>query len=130
MEIKVSNTGIDYTGVSTTTGAKLAIKFGETKPADDDTMNPVEMLGASLCMCIAAMLRKFVASHKLESEEIRVAMVTDWEPGDPQCRNMKITINVAGDWDEQRKAAFLKVAETCPVHHTMAECGGIDMTMV
>lgn len=130
MEIKVVNRGIDYRGVSTTTGAELAIKFGEGKPADDKSMNPVEMLGASLCMCIAAMLRKFLGSHNLQSEEIRVDLVGDWEPGDPGCENIKITVEVAGDWDAQRKAAFLKVAETCPVHHTMAECGEIEMTVV
>lgn len=130
MEIKVVNRGIDYQGVSTTTGAELAIKFGEGKPADDKSMNPVEMLGASLCMCIAAMLRKFLGSHNLQSDEIKVNMLGDWEPGKPQCENIRITVEVAGDWDAQRKAAFLKVAETCPVHNTMAHCGEIEMVVV
>ena len=130
MEIQVTNRGIDYEGVSVTTGAELAIKFGEGKPADDKTMNPVELLGASLCMCIAAMLRKFLGTHNLQSDQIDVAMTGDWEPGDPKCENIKITVEVAGDWDEQRKSAFLKVAETCPVHHTMANCDNLEMTVV
>ena len=129
MEINVVNKGIDYQTVSAS-GGELNIKFGEGKPADDKSMNPVELLGASLCMCIAAMLRKFITSHKLESDEIKVHLIGDWEPGDAECENIRITVDVAGDWDERRKAAFLKVAETCPVHHTMAHCGGIDMTIV
>jgi len=85
MEIKVTNRGIDYCAVSAATGAELCIKFGEGKPADDKSMNPVEILGTSLCMCIAAMLRKYLASHNLQSDEIKVTMVGDWEPGKPQC---------------------------------------------
>ena len=130
MEIKVSNKGIDYEGLSTTTGNELAIRFGDAKSADDNSMNPVELLGASLCMCVAAMLRKFIGSHNLQSDEITVTYSGDWEPGDPMCENIVIAIEVAGDWDDKRKAAFLKVAETCPVHHTIAECGGIEMTVV
>lgn len=129
MVIKVSNTGADYVGVSGS-GAKLAIKSGPGKPEDDTSMNPVEMLGTSLCMCIAVMLRKFLDSHKLESDEIKVDMVGDWDPGDEACENMDVTIEVAGEWDERRKAAFMKVAETCPVHHTMAHCGNIAMTLL
>ena len=129
MEIKVSNKGADYVG-SSGLGGKLAIKFGEGRPDDDTSMNPVELLGASLCMCIAAMLRKFLDSHKLESDEIRVDMVGDWEPGDASCENMEVTIEVGGDWDDRRKAAFMKVAETCPVHHTMAHCGEIVLTLL
>ncbi len=129
MEIKVSNTGMDYAGVSGS-GGQLSIKFGPSKPADDTSMNPVELLGVSLCMCIAAMLRKFLDSHKLESDEIKVDMVGDWDPGDASCENMELTIEVAGEWDDRRKAAFMKVAETCPVHHTMAHCGNIAMTLL
>ncbi len=73
---------------------------------------------------------KFIGSHNLESEEICVHMVGEWEPGDAMCENIEIAIEVAGEWDDKRKAAFLKVAETCPVHHTMANCGDVQMTVV
>ena len=129
MEIKVSNKGADYLSTSGL-GGKLAIKFGEGKPDDDTSMNPVELLGASVCTCIAAMLRKFLDSHKLESEEIKVNLVGCWEPGDPVCNNIEITIEVAGDWDDRRRAAFLKVAETCPVHHTITECRSLQVTVL
>ena len=129
MEIKVSNTGVDYVGKSGL-GGELAIKFGPGKPDDDTSMNPVELLGASICTCIAAMLRKFLDSHKLESDEIKVNLVGGWEPGDPVCGDIDITIDVAGDWDERRKAAFLKVAETCPVHHTITTCREMKVTVL
>ncbi len=129
MEIKVSNKGVDYVSTSGL-GGKLAIKFGEGKPDDDTSMNPVELLGASVCICIAAMLRKFLDSHNLESEEIKVDLVGCWEPGDPVCEDIKIAIRVAGDWDDRRKAAFLKVAETCPVHHTITTCREMQVTVL
>ncbi|MGD9495580.1 MAG: OsmC family protein [Armatimonadota bacterium] len=121
MRIDVSNTGMDYHAVSST-GKQASIVFGPDKPAEDTTMNPVELFVAALGMCIAAMLRKFCTEHSLDAGGITVALETDWEPGKPKCSFLNAKVRVEGDWDERRKAAFLKVAETCPVHMTIAEC--------
>lgn len=109
------------------TGTELSIKFGPNKPADDVTMNPVELFLSSLGMCIGAMLGKFCDTHNLDCGEIEVTMTGEWEPGDPLCESTKAVVEVPGEWDERRKAAFLKVAHTCPVHHTIATCGEIEI---
>jgi len=106
------------------------IVFGPDKPADDTTMNPVELFLSGLCMCIAAMLRKFCTEHKLDAGEIKVWAETDWEPGMPQCSFITIKFSVEGDWNDRRKAAFIKVAETCPVHMTMSECDQVTIEVV
>ncbi|MFW5867996.1 MAG: OsmC family protein [Armatimonadota bacterium] len=129
MEITVSNTGINYRAESTS-GMELDIVFGEGKPAEDRTMNPIELFISSLCMCIAIMLRKFCDEHELGAGEIKVWAETDWAPGDPMCPYLDIKFSVEGEFDERRKAAFIKVAETCPVKMTMAECEQITLEAV
>ncbi|MFO8080844.1 MAG: OsmC family protein [Armatimonadota bacterium] len=129
MEINVANTGMDYHAESST-GMELDIVFGPDKPAEDRSMNPVELFISALCMCIAAMLRKFCTEHELEAGEIKVWAETDWSPGDPMCPYLDIKFSVEGDFDERRKAAFVKVAETCPVGMTMAECEQVTIEAV
>jgi len=129
MRIDVSNTGMDY-HASTGTGMAVDIVFGADKPAKDTTMNPVELFVASLGLCIAAMLRKHCNERDLECGEITVSTEGDWEPGDPMCENIQVRFEVEGDWDERRKAAFMKVAETCPVHQTLCYCSGVDIEIV
>ncbi|MFP4249397.1 MAG: OsmC family protein [Armatimonadota bacterium] len=129
MEINVTNTGMDYRAESST-GMELGIVFGPEKPAEDRSMNPVELFISALCMCIAAMLRKFCTEHELDAGEIKVWAETDWSPGDPMCPYLDIKFSVEGDFDERRQAAFIKVAETCPVHMTMAECEQITLEAV
>jgi uncharacterized OsmC-like protein len=129
MEINVTNTGMDYRAESST-GMELGIVFGPDKPAEDRSMNPVELFISALCMCIAAMLRKFCIEHELDAGEIKVWAETDWSPGDPICPYLNIKFSVEGDFDKRRKAAFIKVAETCPVHMTMAECEQITIEAV
>ncbi|MBD3293123.1 MAG: hypothetical protein GF393_09375 [Armatimonadia bacterium] len=129
MEINVSNTGMDYRAESSS-GMELDIVFGPEKPAEDTTMNPVELFISALAMCIAAMLRKFCTEHELDAGEIKVWAETDWAPGDPMCPYLDLKVEVEGDWDDRRKAAFMKVAETCPVHMTMSECEDVRMEIV
>jgi putative redox protein len=129
MEINVSNTGMDYHAESSS-GMELDIVFGADKPAEDKSMNPIELLISSLCMCIAIMLRKFCGEHDLDAGEIKVWAETDWAPGDPMCPYLNIKFSVEGNFDERRKAAFLKVAETCPVHMTMSECEEVNIEAV
>ena len=129
MDVNVLNTGIDYSAVSSS-GMKLEIKFGEGKPADDTTMNPVELFLASLGMCVAVMLRKFCNSHNLECGEIKVKASGDWEPGAPVCANIAMEVEVEGEWDERRKEAFYKVAQTCPVHESILQCGPVDIRIL
>jgi uncharacterized OsmC-like protein len=129
MEINVTNVGMDY-HAEATSGMELDIVFGAEKPAEDKPMTPISLFLSALCMCVAAMLRKFCTAHELDAGEIRVWAETDWEPGDPMCPYLDIKFSVEGEFDERRKAAFVKVAETCPVKMTMAECEQITIEAV
>lgn len=129
MRIDVKASGIDFRAESDR-GTKLAIKFGEGKPADDTSMNPVELLLSSLGLCVAATLQKHCMSHNLECGEITVSVEADFDPNDPVCRNIVVTASVEGEWDERRKAAFRKVAETCPVHESIVNCSSIEIRIV
>jgi organic hydroperoxide reductase OsmC/OhrA len=95
MEINVTNTGMDY-HASSSSGMELSIVFGPEKPAEDKTMNPVELFISGLSMCIAAMLRKFCTEHGLDAGEIKVDAQTDWEPGKPMCSYLDLKVFVEG----------------------------------
>lgn len=129
MEIVVTNDGSNY-HAETSGGTELDIAFGPGTPDEDATMNPVELFVSSLGMCIAAMLRKYCTEHDLDCGEIRVRLQDEWEPGDPMCKNIQVEVEVEGDFDQRRKSAFLKVAETCPVHQTISSCDGVNITIV
>lgn len=129
MRIDVRNQGIDYHAQSDS-GMELNIVFGAQKPAEDKSMNPVELFAASLGLCVAAMIRKHCTERELQCGEIKVTVEGDWEPGDPMCRNIEVTATVEGDWDDRRKAAFLKVAQTCPVHESIVNCSGVNIHIV
>ncbi|MFW6437506.1 MAG: OsmC family protein [Armatimonadota bacterium] len=126
MEISVTNVGMDYHAVSDE-GMKLSIVYGEEKPAEDTSMNPLAIFLSALGMCVAVMLRKYIDAHEIDATEVRVTVSGDFEPGDEACENIAISVEIPGEWDDRRKAAFLKVAETCPVHHTLCTCGHVDI---
>ncbi|HCA48469.1 MAG TPA: hypothetical protein DEP45_14275 [Armatimonadetes bacterium] len=126
MEVNISNQGMDYRADSDS-GMELSIVYGEQKPQEDTSMNPLEIFLSSLGLCIAVMLRKYCASHDIDAPEIRVSVSGDFQPGDDACRNIRARVDIPGDWDERRKAAFAKVAETCPVHNTICTCGHVDV---
>lgn len=129
MKVSVTNEGMNYRA-RTDAGMELDIVYGDDKPTDDPSMNPLEIFLSSLGMCIAVMLRKYCEAHDLDVPEIGVTVSGDFEPGDEVCENVAATVEMPGDWDERRKAAFLKVAETCPVHNTLCMCGHMDITVI
>lgn len=129
MEVNVTNVESTYRAASSG-GMEQEIAFGPGKPAEDTSMNPVELFVAALGMCVAAMLRKHCTERELDAGEISVTVEGDWEPGDPMCVDLQMRVEVEGEWDERRKAAFAKVAETCPVHQTMAQCGGVNIEIM
>jgi len=129
MRIDVRNTGMNYHGESDR-GMQLDIALGPQKPDEDESMSPLELFAASLGMCVAAMLRNHCDERELECGEIKVTVESEWDPGEPICENIEVTVVVDGEWDERRKAAFLKVAETCPVHQSIVSCGGVNIEIV
>ncbi|MGC9317738.1 MAG: OsmC family protein [Armatimonadota bacterium] len=129
MKVTVMNQDAEY-HAQADSGMELRILFGEGKPAEDTTMNPVELFASALGMCIAAMLRKYCIEHDLDAGPVTVDLESDWKPGKPSCEDLRVQVNVEGDWDRRRKAAFLKVAETCPVHQTIANCSSLSIDIV
>lgn len=129
MKVSVVNEGEDYRS-RTDSGMALDIVYGDDKPAEDTTMNPLEIFLSALGMCIAVMLRKYCDAHDLDAEEIMVEVSGDFEPGDEVCENIVATVEIPGEWDERRKSAFHKVAETCPVHNTITDCRHMDIRVV
>ena len=129
MRVSVTNEGMDYRSRAES-GMELDIVYGEEKPIEDTSMNPLEIFMSALGMCIAVMLRKYCESHDLDVPEIKVEVMGEFEPGDEVCNNLAATVEMPGDWDQRRKDAFLKVAETCPVHNTLADCAHMDIKVL
>ncbi|MGC9317739.1 MAG: OsmC family protein, partial [Armatimonadota bacterium] len=108
-------------------GRRVSIVIGEDRPDDDDSMNPSELFLSSVGMCIALMLRNYCESRDLDCGEIAVQLEADWNADELKWDELRAVVEVPGEWDERRKAAFLRVAETCPVHHTIVASGGMDI---
>ncbi|MEA3403023.1 MAG: OsmC family protein [Armatimonadota bacterium] len=126
MKVDVTNSGSDYHALAAS-GRRTSIVIGEHRPDDDDSMNPSELLLSSVGMCIALMLRNYCESRDLDCGEIAVRLEADWNADELKWDNLPAVVEVPGEWDERRKTAFLRVAETCPVHHTLVASEGMDI---
>lgn len=126
MKIAVTN---DHGAMSALSdrGHKLSIMIGPNKPADDDSMNSFEVFVTSLGFCIAAMLGNYCERAALDTGPIEVTVNADREEGEHALSALAVEVNVPGEWDERRKAAFHKVAEACPVHQTIKAWEGMEI---
>lgn len=106
------------------------ITVGADKPADDTTMNPVEMLASALGMCVAVMLRKHCEQSELACGEIQIEVTAKYEEGAGAYKNLRMRAEVHGDWDDRRRAAFQRVAEKCPVGETIVNCSRIEIEIL
>ena len=126
MKVDVTNSRSSYHAVAAS-GRRTTIVIGEDRPDDDDSMNPSELFLSSVGMCIALMLRTYCDSRNLDCEEIAVRLEADWNADELSWDNLRAVVEIPGEWEERRKAAFLRVAETCPVHHTIVGSGGMNI---
>ena len=80
--------------------------------------SPYHMLGSSLAMCTWFLLESWAETAKLDAKDLVVE--TRWEfVEDPhRVGNIDLTFRWPSLPDNRRKAAE-RVAEQCPVHHTL-----------
>ncbi len=126
MRVDVTNRESDYQAVAAR-GGRTRITIGKQRPADDTSMNPSELFLSSVGMCIALMLRHYCDSRNLDCGEIKVRLEAEWNADRVKWDSLQAAIEIPGEWSERRKAAFLKVAKTCPVHQTIVDSGGMKI---
>lgn len=129
MKVDVTSRGSTYDAVAAS-GRETSIVVGDDRPADDVSMNPSELFVSSVGMCIALMLRQYCESRDIDCGEIRVSVEADWNADELRWDNLRAMVEVPGEWEERRRRAFLKVAEMCPVHHTIMDGAQMAITML
>jgi putative redox protein len=89
---------------------------------------PYDLLGAALSSCTVMTLNFFARREKLPLEDVEVVVRHDRIHA-ADCENCEKTsgridrftreISLGGNLDEDQRALLLKIADRCPVHHTL-----------
>ena len=112
-----------------TRGHRVIVDVPQQKGGEDRGPTPVELLAGSLGTCIVFYVARWCKEAKLDCEgfSMEVEFVHDMEAHCVPVLNVKL-IMPAG-FPEARKAALLKVANSCTVHNTLCSIPKIQVTV-
>jgi len=90
---------------------------------------PPQIFIASLGSCIGAFVANYCNNTGIDTTDMTVDATFDKVEDPTRLVNIKVQVNLPhGDY-EKRKKALLRVAEHCPVHETICNLEGIDITI-
>ncbi len=99
------------------------IEIVSDQPSDeggkDLGLSPIELLIASLGSCIGYYVARYCERHDISRSGLRVDL--DWTDAENPHRigAIRATIMIPSHVPEPKRAALIRVAEGCTVHHTL-----------
>jgi uncharacterized OsmC-like protein len=104
------------------TGAGNGFAF---EPGEASTLSPFHLLGASLATCTYSVLVGYAEHARLPTDGLAIDVSWDLD-GEP----FRVTgIEMAIEWPglpEKRRAAAVRAASHCTIHHTLQEGSRVD----
>jgi len=86
----------------------------------------VDLLLASLAMCVAGTVRAYAEHHGVDGLESVTVDVTGEEVGAPtRLATATLAIRLDGDLDDDERARLLRAGEHCKIHTTLSR--GVDV---
>jgi putative redox protein len=86
---------------------------------DDAAPTPLELLGASLAACVALYVKKFCDASGLDADEMGVEVKPFWRDDPGRVGRYDVVVHVPATIPDVYHAEIERVAQTCPVHHTL-----------
>jgi len=95
----------------------------------DRAVTPTALYACSLSACIGALVYLYCRDMKIDSEGLTVEVTYDRLEKPSRLGNFRAKIKLPkGGW-ENRKGGILRAAERCPVHETILNHQGIEITV-
>jgi len=89
------------------------------KGGGDFGFRPHELLEAALPTCMNMHLRMYAANRSIELAEVCTTVSLD--RSSPLEAVFNYSIELSGQLDNEQRKKLLEIAETCPVHRTLAK---------
>jgi putative redox protein len=80
---------------------------------------PLELLGASLSGCVALYVHKYCQSEGLQADGLAVEVRPFWKENPGRVARFDIIIHLPEAIPVEHRAQIERVAQSCPVHHTL-----------
>ena len=88
---------------------------------DDTGPTPVELLGAALGSCVALYVQQFCHMRSLPYEGLRVEVQQRRGAKAVGIGEFDVRVVLPAELSEQHMVMLQRVAQSCPVHHTLTE---------
>lgn len=96
---------------------------------EDRGPTPVDLLAGSLGTCIAFYVARWCQQSKVPHEGFEVDMEYVHDREAHCVPMMKVSLRLPADFPEERRAAVLKVAQSCTVHNTLCSIPQIEIAV-
>ena len=95
----------------------------------DRGMTPTELFAASLASCVGVLVVAYCKDMKIDPTGLSVDVTYDKLDKPPRLGHFKVAIKIpAGGW-ESRKDGIVRAAQRCPVHETIRNFEGDEITV-
>lgn len=95
----------------------------------DRAVGPTTLFASSLAACIGALVHKYCLDMKINDEGMTVDLTYEYLDKPSRLGKFKAKISLPkGDW-QSRKDGILRAAHRCPVHETILQHEGLEVTV-
>jgi uncharacterized OsmC-like protein len=94
----------------------------------DQSYSPFHMLGSSLATCTFSVLQSWASHAKLDPDGLAIEVSWNFAEEPHRVAGMRMVIDWPG-LPAERENAAKRVAEMCPIHHTLLANTLVEMTM-
>jgi putative redox protein len=102
-----------------TRGLKTTMDLPADKGGTNSAMTPTELMVTSLGGCIALYVTEYLKQIGLDPAGTMVEMRFEMADAPRRVGRLRAKVEVPAGIPENRRAAVQRVAEHCPVHHTL-----------
>ncbi len=110
-------------------GHRLAVDQPRQAGGGDTAPSPLELVPASLGTCVAYFVQQFLTARGLDPSGMTVSVTAAGAPNPHRLGRFEVGVRIPAGVPEKYRAAVLRAAETCTVHHTLTHTPDIVVTM-
>jgi ribosomal protein S12 methylthiotransferase accessory factor len=111
-------------------GHKLAVDQPPQGGGQDAAPMPLELVPAALGTCVALFVQQFLVTRGLDATGMQVQVYTASASDPHRIGQFEVTVAVPNGIPEKYRAALLRVAESCTVHHTLTHKPDISVEIL
>ena len=100
-------------------GHKVTVDQPPQGGGQDTGPTPLELVPAALGTCVALFAKQFLVTRGLDATGLQVQVFAAADSNPHRIGRFEVTVSVPRGVPEQYRAAIVRAAESCTVHHTL-----------